>query len=221
VHTEVLRHGAPGGSSVIAVGAPKALLPSVYQQVRRQIALVPGTIVAVSTRKRLLSSVHQQVCRQVALATRTIVAVSALIGFLPSVCPQVTCDGALMAGTIVAVGALVGLLSTVYPQVRRQVALVAGAKVAVGARVNHHPRQALWHEAATCPEPRDTTPAQVPYWGSRRRGTRRSAHERVVCMSSHGLLRVLRPAPRDDEKCTDAASTRRWKRTTLCDKTHC
>jgi hypothetical protein len=70
---------------------------------------------------------------------------------------HVSRQAALVAGTIVAVclfavSTFEGFLSSVQPQVPRQVAFLARREPAVLTRVHHHPRHALWHAAATCPE---------------------------------------------------------------------
>jgi hypothetical protein len=96
--------------AVIAVCTVEALLPSVHEQVPRQVALLAGAVIAVRTVEALLPSVHEQVPRQVAL----------------------------LAGAVTAVLALIGLLPSVYPQVLRQVALAGGFEIAVLANVLHH-----------------------------------------------------------------------------------
>jgi metal-dependent HD superfamily phosphatase/phosphodiesterase len=88
----------------------EALLPSVYQQVRRQVALSAGAVIAVRTVEALLPSVHEQVCRQ----------------------------AALLAGAVIAVRTVEALLPSVHEQVPRQVALVSGFVIAVLANVLHH-----------------------------------------------------------------------------------
>jgi Na+-transporting NADH:ubiquinone oxidoreductase subunit NqrD len=96
--------------AVTAVCAVEALLPSVHEQVLRQVTLVAGAVIAVRTVDALLPSVHEQVLRQIAL----------------------------FAGAVIAVCAVEGLLPSVHKQVPRQVALVSGFEIAVRANVLHH-----------------------------------------------------------------------------------
>jgi hypothetical protein len=80
--------------AVIAVRTVEALLPSVHEEVLRQIALFAGAVIAVCAVEALLPSVHEQVCRQAALVSGFEIAVFANV-LHPHLAVCVTATGSI------------------------------------------------------------------------------------------------------------------------------